>query len=94
MSDRIRTRRDADVWKWTSETGLDEIDSPNLFRLVQETRHAVIQRLQALLEKGGDTLECQSAASAIGTLTELGRRVRQKNSTTKGAPSRENSAKQ
>ena len=70
----IRTRKDADVWKWASEVGLQ--DCINVHQLVERARLEVIQRLEALLQKGENTAECQSAASAIGTLTELGRRVR------------------
>jgi hypothetical protein len=78
----IRIRTDTDVWKWTSQAGLEEVDSLNLLQLVQNTRQQVIQCLQALLEKGGSAAECQSAASAIGTLTELGRRVHWENPAT------------
>lgn len=81
-ADPIRTRKDADVWKWASEVGLQ--DCLNLHQLVERARLEVIQRLEALLQKGENTAECQSAASAIGTLTELGRRVRENISTEPG----------
>jgi len=80
----IRIRTDPDVRKWTSEAGLEEIDSLNLLHVFQNTKQQVIQCLQALLEKGGSTADCQSAASAIGTLTELGRRVHWESPTTSG----------
>lgn len=72
--DPIRTRKDADVRKWASEVRLQ--DCPDLPQLVERARFEVIRRLETLLQKGENAAECQSAASAIGTLTELGRRVR------------------
>lgn len=82
-ADPIRTRKDADVWKWASEVRLQ--DCLNLHQLVERARLEVIQRLETLLQKGENTAECQSAASAIGTLTELVRRVR-KDIPTKPSP--------
>ena len=82
MSERMTRSPDADVGKWMSEAGLEQIDSFDLLPLIQNTRQRVFQCVQAMLEKGGNTRECQSAASAIGTLTALGRRVHWQNPAT------------
>lgn len=73
----MKTRTDTEIWNWTSETALEKIDLCELFQLVQQAKRSVMLCLQELLEKGGSSSECQSAASAIATLTELGRRVHQ-----------------
>jgi hypothetical protein len=75
MSDPIKTSRDPDIWQWATQFGFGDIDTGNVFRVVQNSRRAVIRRLQELLSQGAQNSECQSAASAIGTLTELERRV-------------------
>ena len=79
MNERMRTSPDTDVRKWTTEAGLEEIDSLNLLPVIRNTRQRIIKCVQAMLEKGGSPREHQSAASAIGTLTVLARRVHWEN---------------
>ena len=77
-------KADTGVWKSMSEAGLEEIDSLNLCNSFRILGNESFSAFKALLEKDGSTAECQSAASAIGTLTELGRRVHWENPTTSG----------
>lgn len=66
------------LWKWVSEIGLESIGNSAVARLLRHRRQAVIECLEDLLRKGASKAERNAAASAIGTLTELERKLTSK----------------
>ncbi len=77
MSGPTDNKLDVTSSRSMSQISIDEIDSQTLLRLVQDTKRGVIEYLEMWLQKGGTRVDCESAASAISTLSELGRRIRQ-----------------
>jgi hypothetical protein len=74
MTDKTRATG-APLWKWVSETRLESIDDSAVARLLQQRRQVVIECLEELLQKGASTAERNAAASAIGTLTALQKKL-------------------
>lgn len=77
MPERIKIGRDPEMWNSISQAGLTDLDSERVCGVIQNVREAVMRRLDVLLKQSATSSECESAASAIGTLSQLGRRVRQ-----------------
>lgn len=78
VSERNGSGKGSHLWNYLSQAGLTEINPEDLPSRIERTRDVVIEHLLELLEKPGKPVERESAASAIGTLTELRRRVRRK----------------
>jgi hypothetical protein len=76
VSERNESGKGSHFWNCLSQAGLTEVNPEDISSRIQTTRRAVIQRLHELLEERNQPVECESAASVLGTLTELGRRVR------------------
>jgi hypothetical protein len=74
MTDKTRASG-APLWQWVSEIGLESIDDSAVARLVEQRRQVVMECLEELLEKGASTAERNAAASAIGTLTALQKKL-------------------
>jgi hypothetical protein len=70
-----KTATDAHLRKRASEIALENVDDSTLARLLRHRRREVIECLEELLQKGGSTSERNAAASAIGTLTELEKKL-------------------
>jgi hypothetical protein len=73
MTDDIRREADAHLRKFASEIALESDCA--LLRLLRHRRRAVMERLEELLHKGASSRERNAAASAIGTLTELEKKL-------------------
>jgi hypothetical protein len=69
----------APLWKWVSEIGLDSAANSAVARLLRQRRQVVIECLEDLLRKDATKAERNAAASAIGTLTELERKLSSQN---------------
>ena len=78
VSQRNASGEGSHLWTYLSQAGLTEINPEDLPSRIERTRNVVIEHLLELLEKPGKPVECEPAASTIGTLTELRRRVRPK----------------
>jgi hypothetical protein len=74
MTDKTRASG-APLWQLVSEIGLESIDGSAVARLVEQRRQVVMECLEELLEKGASTAERNAAASAIGTLTALQKKL-------------------
>jgi hypothetical protein len=57
------------------EIPLESIDQAAVAALLRDRRQVVMECLEELLKKGASTAERNAAASALGTLTELGRKL-------------------
>ena len=79
MMDKTRMT-DAPFRKIVSAIGLESLDDSAVANLVRQRRQLVIQCLEELLQKGASTAERNAAASAIGTLKELERKLTPQNS--------------
>lgn len=78
MSRRNDSVKGPHFWNVLSQAGLTDINPEDLPSRIRATRSTVMQRIQELLEQRNQPVECESAASALGTLTELERKVRKK----------------
>lgn len=78
MSERNASGKGSHLWTYLSQAGLTEINPEDLPSRIERARDVVIEHLLELLEKPGKLVECEPAASTIGTLTELRRRLRRK----------------
>lgn len=76
MSEGNESGKGSDLWNRLSQAGLTGVSPEDLSSRIQKARHVVIQRLHELLEESNRLEECESVASALGTLSELSRRVR------------------
>jgi len=74
MTDKTRAPG-APLWQWVSEIGLESIDDSAVARLLRQRRQVVIEFLEESLQKGTSTAERNAAASAIGTLTALQKKL-------------------
>lgn len=74
MTDEVK--RNARSPKSVSEIGLENIDDAGIVSLLRNRRQLVMECLEELLQKNASAAERHAAASAIGTLTELGKRIR------------------
>jgi hypothetical protein len=75
MTDETRRATGAPLWKWMSEIGLESIDDSAIAQLLRQRRQVVLECLEELLQKGASTAERNAAASAIGTLTALQKKL-------------------
>jgi hypothetical protein len=78
VSEQNASGKGSHVWTYLSQAGLTEINPEDLPSRIEGARDVVIEHLLELLEKPGKPMECEPAASTIGTLTELRRRARRK----------------
>ncbi len=69
----------APLWRWITEIGMDKIDESAVAGLLRQRRQVVINCLEALLQQGASASERNAAASAIGTLTELEKKLKAEN---------------
>jgi hypothetical protein len=78
VSKRNDSGKTSYLWNVLSQAGLIEIDPEDLASRIKTTRHLVVRRMQELLAERNERVERESAASALGILAELERRVRVK----------------
>ena len=78
MTDKKRATGEP-LWKTVSEIELESIDDTAVARVLRHRRQVVIECLEELLQKNASTAERNAAASAIGTLTELERKLTPQN---------------
>lgn len=68
--------RESHLWNDLSNAGLTGSGPEDLATQIQKAKDAVMARLRELLDESSQTGECESAASALGTLTQLQRKLR------------------
>jgi hypothetical protein len=78
MTDKIRSTR-APFWTWVSDVEQQTVDDSAIAQVLRQRRKVVIECLEELLQKDASTAERNAAASAIGTLTELERKLSPQN---------------
>jgi hypothetical protein len=86
VSDQNTSAATSHLWHRLSQAGLTETDPEDIGSRIQEARHAVIERLHQLLDGENQPVECESAASALGTLSELRRRIQTRQAPVETSP--------
>lgn len=73
MADEVK--RNVHASKSDSEIGLENIDDAGIVNLLRHRRRLVIECLDELLQRNASAAKRHAAASALGTLTELGKKL-------------------